>query len=150
MAGVKISNLPVATLPLSGTEAVAIVQGGITVQTPSSTINPIATVGLLKGTGTAVVAATAGTDYVAPGGALGTPSSGVATNLTGTANGLTAGYVGAGTTLPVLSLGGTVSGGGNQINNVIIGTTTPLAGSFTQTNISTKELIGGPTSSSYA
>jgi hypothetical protein len=28
-------------------------------------------------------------------------------------------------------LGGTVSGGGNQINNVIIGTTTPLAGAFT-------------------
>tara|TARA_R110000868_G_scaffold157482_1_gene384768 strand:- start:12 stop:1175 length:1164 start_codon:yes stop_codon:yes gene_type:complete len=150
MAGVKISNLPVATLPLSGTEAVAVVQSGVTVQTPSSTINPIATVGLLKGTGTAVVAATAGTDYVAPGGALGTPSSGVATNLTGTANALTAGFVGAGTTLPVLSLGGTVSGNGNQINNVIIGTTTPLAGSFTQTNISTKELIGGPTSSSYA
>lgn len=149
MAGVKISNLPVATIPLSGTEAVAVVQGGITVQTPSSTINPIATVGLLKGTGTAVVAATAGTDYVAPGGALGTPSSGVATNLTGTANGLTAGYVGAGTTLPALSLGGTVSGGGNQINNVIIGTTTPLAGSFTQTNISTKLLVGGPTTSAF-
>ena len=34
-------------------------------------------------------------------------------------------------TLPALTLGGTVSGGGNQINNVIIGTTTPLAGSFT-------------------
>jgi hypothetical protein len=29
------------------------------------------------------------------------------------------------------TLGGTISGGGNQINNVIIGTTTPLAGSFT-------------------
>jgi hypothetical protein len=34
-------------------------------------------------------------------------------------------------TLPAFTLGGTVSGGGNQINNVIIGTTTPLAGSFT-------------------
>ena len=95
MAGVKISNLPVATLPLSGTEAVAVVQSGVTVQTPSSTINPIATVGLLKGTGTAVVAATAGTDYVAPGGALGTPSSGVATNLTGTASININGTVGA-------------------------------------------------------
>jgi hypothetical protein len=40
--------------------------------------------GLVKGTGTtAMVAATAGTDYVAPGGALGTPSSGTLTNCTG-------------------------------------------------------------------
>jgi parallel beta-helix repeat protein len=39
--------------------------------------------GLVKGTGTtAMVAATAGTDYVAPGGALGTPSSGTLTNCT--------------------------------------------------------------------
>lgn len=34
-------------------------------------------------------------------------------------------------TIPAVTLGGTVSGGGNQINNVIIGTSTPLAGSFT-------------------
>ncbi len=39
--------------------------------------------GVLKGNGTAISAATAGTDYVVPGGALGTPSSGTATNLTG-------------------------------------------------------------------
>ena len=34
-------------------------------------------------------------------------------------------------TMPAFTLGGTVSGGGNQINNVVIGTTTPLAGAFT-------------------
>lgn len=34
-------------------------------------------------------------------------------------------------TLPAYTLGGTVSGGGNQINNVVIGTSTPLAGYFT-------------------
>lgn len=34
-------------------------------------------------------------------------------------------------TAPAFTLGGTVSGGGNQINNVIIGTSTPLAGTFT-------------------
>lgn len=40
--------------------------------------------GVLKGNGTsAFTAATAGTDYVAPGGALGTPSSGTLTNCTG-------------------------------------------------------------------
>jgi hypothetical protein len=39
--------------------------------------------GILKGNGTsAFSAATAGTDYVAPGGALGTPSSGTLTNCT--------------------------------------------------------------------
>jgi len=40
--------------------------------------------GVLKGNGTsAFTAATAGTDFVAPGGALGTPSSGTLTNATG-------------------------------------------------------------------
>jgi len=40
--------------------------------------------GIVKGSGTsAFAAATAGTDYVAPGGALGTPSSGTLTNATG-------------------------------------------------------------------
>lgn len=34
-------------------------------------------------------------------------------------------------TLPALTLGGTVSGGGQQLNNIIIGTATPLAGAFT-------------------
>ena len=37
----------------------------------------------------------------------------------------------SGMTIPAFTLGGTVSGGGNQINNVVIGTTTPLAGAFT-------------------
>lgn len=35
------------------------------------------------------------------------------------------------TTINAFTLGGTISGGGNQINNVIIGTSTPLAGTFT-------------------
>jgi hypothetical protein len=40
--------------------------------------------GLIKGSGTsALAAATAGTDYVAPGGALGTPSSGTLSSCTG-------------------------------------------------------------------
>lgn len=49
------------------------------------------------------------------------------------------------TTLPAFTLGGTVSGGGNQINNVIIGSTSPLAGSFTSLAYSTT-LIGTSTS----
>jgi hypothetical protein len=43
--------------------------------TPAITLSTSVT-GVLKGNGTAISAATAGTDYVAPGGALGTPSSG--------------------------------------------------------------------------
>lgn len=50
--------------------------------TPTLTLSTSVT-GVLKGNGTAISAATAGTDYVAPGGALGTPSSGTLTNCTG-------------------------------------------------------------------
>lgn len=50
--------------------------------TPAITLSTSVT-GVLKGDGTAISAATAGTDYVAPGGALGTPSSGTLTNCTG-------------------------------------------------------------------
>ena len=46
-------------------------------------------------------------------------------NLTFDGTTLTANTIGA------FTLSGTIAGGGNQINNVIIGTTTPLAGSFT-------------------
>lgn len=50
--------------------------------TPAITLTTSVT-GLLKGNGTAISAAAAGTDYVAPGGALGTPSSGTLTNASG-------------------------------------------------------------------
>lgn len=49
--------------------------------TPAITLTTSIT-GVLKGNGTALQAATAGTDYVAPSGALGTPSSGALTNCT--------------------------------------------------------------------
>jgi hypothetical protein len=50
--------------------------------TPAITLTTSIT-GVLKGNGTALTAATAGTDYVAPSGALGTPSSGTLTSCTG-------------------------------------------------------------------
>jgi hypothetical protein len=59
------------------------------------------------------------------GGALGSPSS-----------------VG---TLPAYTLGGTIAGGGNQINNVVIGTSTPLAGTFTTLQANTSASIGNAT-----
>jgi hypothetical protein len=48
-------------------------------------------------------------------------------------------------TIPTISahtLGGTVSGGGNQINNVVIGASTPLAGNFTTLNANGRLGIG--------
>jgi hypothetical protein len=50
--------------------------------TPAITLTTSIT-GMLKGNGTAISAASAGTDYVEPSGALGTPSSGTLTNCTG-------------------------------------------------------------------
>jgi Chaperone of endosialidase len=91
----------------------------------------------LSGLGTGVATAlgvnvgTAGA-FVVQGGALGSPSS-------------------AGT-IPAFTLGGTVAGGGNQINNVVIGTTTPLAGLFTtlsaSTSVTSPLIIGGSATSS--
>jgi len=49
--------------------------------TPAITLTTSIT-GVLKGNGTAISAATAGTDYIAPSGALGTPSSGTLSSCT--------------------------------------------------------------------
>ena len=79
-------------------------------------------------TGTGVVTAlgvntgTAGA-FVVNGGALGSPS--------------TAG------TMPAFTLGGTVSGGGNQINHVVIGNSSPLAGAFTTVTASGNANVTG-------
>jgi hypothetical protein len=45
--------------------------------------------------------------------------------------------------MPAFTLGGTVSGGGNQINNVVIGASTPLAGAFTTGSFGTNPSATG-------
>ena len=78
--------------------------------------------GLIKGTGTtAMVAATAGTDYVAPGGALGTPASGTLTNCTfPTLNQNTTGTAANVTGTVAVANGGTGSTT-LTLNNVLLG-----------------------------
>jgi hypothetical protein len=73
-----------------------------------TTTSGVLTTGTLTGTGTVLVAATSPT-LVTP--ALGTPSSGVLTNCTGTASGLTAGNVttNANLTGPITSVGNATS-----------------------------------------
>lgn len=77
----RVTALTTATITpgsigaLSSSTLVTVASGG----TGAGTLT-----GLVKGNGTvAMTAAAAGTDYVAPGGALGTPSSGTLTNATG-------------------------------------------------------------------
>lgn len=70
-----VSTVSVATANgFAGSVANATTTPAITVTT---SVN-----GIVKGNGTALSAASAGTDYVAPGGALGTPSSGTLSNCT--------------------------------------------------------------------
>lgn len=87
----------------------------------TATITPA--VASITGLGTSVATALAvnvGTSgsFVVNGGALGTPTSGVATNLTGTAAGLTAGTVttNANLTGPVTSVGNATTIGANQVS----------------------------------
>jgi len=91
------------------------------------------TTGLTPSTATSGVITLAGTLAVANGGTGNT--SGTATinaNLTGpvTSVGNATSFT-SGMTVPAHTLSGAISGAGNQINNVVIGASTPLAGSFT-------------------
>lgn len=93
---------------------------GLVTAASENTVTPA--VGSITGLGTGIATAlavnvgTAGAPVI-NGGALGSPSS-------------------AGT-LPAHTLGGTISGGGNQLNNIIVGTSTPLAGFFTALSATT-------------
>ena len=77
-----------------------------------------------------------------------TPAAGAFTTLSATgAATMGAGLAVTGTltanTIGAFTLAGTVAGGGNQLNNVIIGTTTPLAGSFTTLSATVADAVFG-------
>jgi hypothetical protein len=115
--------------------------------TPAVTLSTTVT-GVVKGNGTALSAATAGTDYVAPGGALGTPSSGTATNLTGLP--LTTGVTGllpvanggTGTATPAIVAGTNVTVSGTWPNQTINAT---AGGSGTVTSVGGTGTVNGIT-----
>jgi len=100
--------------------------------TPAITLTTSIT-GVLKGNGTAISAATAGTDYVVPGGALGTPSSGTLTNATGLP--LTTGVTGL---LPVAN-GGT----GTASPALVAGTNVTITGTWPNQTINSSGGGGG-------
>jgi hypothetical protein len=151
MSNVKISQLPAATTPLAGTEVLPLVQG---TTTKKVTVAELRSTAVTAVTGTAPVVSSGGltpaismaaastsangyltsTDWntfngkYSTGGALGTPSSGTATNLTGLP--LTTGVTGTlpianggtGTTTPALVAGSNVTITGTWPNQTIAST----------------------------
>jgi len=119
---------------LSGV-AVTTFSAGTTGFTPSSaTSGAVTLAGTLATTngGTGLTAFTANQVFYASS----TSAFAQSANLTFNGTTLTANTIGA------FTLGGTIAGGGNQINNVIIGTTTPLAGAFTTLSATGNTTVG--------
>lgn len=130
-AGLQITGLGVLSIAGAGTGTVTTVSVATANGFAGSVANPTTTAaitlttsitGLLKGNGTAMSAAVAGTDFIVPGGALGTPASGNLANCTfptlnqsttGTASNVTGIVLGANGGTGVANSGKTITLGGN-------------------------------------
>lgn len=159
MADVKISQLPAATTPLAGTEEIPLVQSGVTKKTTVDDIVAAASGGVTSVTATLPVSSSGGTTPVismaaatgsvngyltsadwttfnnklTSGGALGTPSSGTATNLTGLP--LSTGVTGL---LPVAN-GGT----GTATPSLVQGTNITITGTWPNQTINASGAAAG-------
>jgi hypothetical protein len=119
--------------------------------TPAITLTTSIT-GVIKGNGTALSAATAGTDYIAPSGALGTPSSGTLTNCSGLpvstgVSGLgtnVATWLGTPTSANLISVVADETGSGSLVFNTNAALTNPTVTNYVETVVA----IGTVTSSS--
>lgn len=132
------------TLAGNGSKAVVINAGG-TAQTVTTGTLTLAGNFATAGAFAMTLTATAATSVTLPTtGTLSTLAGAEElTNKTLTSSVGKGSWAASGTwTLPAFTLGGTVSGGGNQLNNVIIGSSTPLAGAFT-TLTATGEVMFG-------
>jgi hypothetical protein len=156
MSNVKISQLPAATTPLGGTEVLPLVQG---TTTKKVTVAELRSTAVTAVTGTAPVVSSGGltpaismaaantstngyltsTDWntfngkYSTGGALGTPSSGTATNLTGLP--LTTGVTGV---LPVAN-----GGNGTATPALVAGTNVTISGTWPNQTINSSGGSGG-------
>lgn len=159
MADVKISQLPAATTPLAGTEEIPLVQSGVTKRATVDDIVAAASGGVTAVTATLPVVSSGGTtpaismaaatgsvngyltstdwttfnNKLTSGGALGTPSSGTATNLTGLP--LSTGVTGL---LPVAN-GGT----GTATPSLVQGTNITITGTWPNQTINASGAAAG-------